>query len=811
MKSDRVGGRRPLVPKAVIRGLSPSVSAAKDESDTAETKISKRRCVSTACIPCRKRKSKCDGTTPSCATCTAVYGTECTYDPDAYEAARRKTSSSGLKRDSSALTDSNIEYLLSRLRLLPEEEAQNLFWLIRTEPNNDTIADALHKSSQKTKRPDPVVAEADSSTQISGDPSAGQTFCYGHTSQLGLAEKDTEYNPQKAQLSPDLRELSTWTDVTKDVHFVDYLLKLYFTWSNKFFPLVREKEFYRDFRQYQTDYCSSILVNAMCSYACHFTDDSAARKDPNNPRTAGDHFYEKAQQLLYDSSETSCFTTVQALAIMSIREPSAGRDSSGYKSHGRAIRMALELGMHLKHDREQTADDRIRQETMWFLFILETAWSVCIGRVSQLPREAIAIDLPRDVHSNDTWQAINDELRYSQSVILRCDEAQLLHHFVKLSVIVGELMTMFYAPPPRARMTSGRVRSFYQQLKGWYITLPLSLRLSDDVPPHIYVLHMYYWTCMIHLFRPLVRLELDDGLPLIRCREVAIEAAIQVVKISADYRRLFPTRTVVIFWTHVLLSSGTLLLLDLPAKGLAVEDFTDANRHAFRNIGQILDNLTAMSDNHHFATRCAAIIRGRAVEMGLMLPDVEFKKRPRQVYNATPAQPTYFEPSIVCNQEFSSLSDALLSSKAKKFPVHATEHPRSKPAYRPQNPVTAGPPILEAPPTTFHQPFVSYPPNPPIQQAPYIPSLMESNPSIFWSPDGSGLPLYNINTNTSPMSVVNMMDPVPMTDAIVRDGFKISEMWGQDPFGAHGSLHSEMLLQQGHVDAQQIPFQQQFF
>lgn len=150
---------------------------------------------------------------------------------EAYEAARRKTSTSGSKRDSSALIDSNVEYLLSNLRLLPEEEAQNLFWLIRTEPNNDSIADALQKSSQKTKRLDPVVAEADSSTtRISGDPSAGQTFCYGHTSQLGLAEKDTEYNPQKAQLSPHLRELSTWTDVTKDVHFVDYLLKLYFTW-----------------------------------------------------------------------------------------------------------------------------------------------------------------------------------------------------------------------------------------------------------------------------------------------------------------------------------------------------------------------------------------------------------------------------------------------------------------------------------------------------------------------------------------------------------------------------------------------------
>lgn len=125
-------------------------------------------------------------------------------------------------------------------------------------------------------------------------------------------------------------------------------------------------------KQGQTNYCSTLLVNAMCSYACHFTDLKAARKDPNDPRTAGNHFFETAKQLLYEDDEASCFTTVQALAIMSVREPSAGRDSSGYKYIGRAIRMALELGLHLKYDREPTADDRIRQELTWFLFILET-------------------------------------------------------------------------------------------------------------------------------------------------------------------------------------------------------------------------------------------------------------------------------------------------------------------------------------------------------------------------------------------------------------------------------------------------------
>lgn len=174
------------------------------------------------------RLGKCDGGTPSCATCLAVYGTECSYDAEAYEAARRRNT--GSKRDSSVLTD-NIGYLLSQLRLLPEEEAQNLFWLIRAEQNNDTIADALRASSQKPKQLDLVASQVDRSTQISGDPSAGQTFCYGHTSQLGVAEKDTEYNPQKAPLLPDSRNPSTtWTDVTTDVGFIEYLLQLYFTW-----------------------------------------------------------------------------------------------------------------------------------------------------------------------------------------------------------------------------------------------------------------------------------------------------------------------------------------------------------------------------------------------------------------------------------------------------------------------------------------------------------------------------------------------------------------------------------------------------
>ena len=51
---------------------TPAKKKSRSRNDAASLK---RRCVSTACIACRKRKSKCDGNTPSCAACSSVYGT----------------------------------------------------------------------------------------------------------------------------------------------------------------------------------------------------------------------------------------------------------------------------------------------------------------------------------------------------------------------------------------------------------------------------------------------------------------------------------------------------------------------------------------------------------------------------------------------------------------------------------------------------------------------------------------------------------------------------------------------------------------
>jgi hypothetical protein len=53
----------------------PTIAPKKARPRSSKDVAIKRRCVSTACIACRRRKSKCDGNTPSCAACSSVYRT----------------------------------------------------------------------------------------------------------------------------------------------------------------------------------------------------------------------------------------------------------------------------------------------------------------------------------------------------------------------------------------------------------------------------------------------------------------------------------------------------------------------------------------------------------------------------------------------------------------------------------------------------------------------------------------------------------------------------------------------------------------
>ena len=340
--------------------------------------------------------TQCDGS-QLCATCS-IHRTTCFYDAES-EARRKVTigtapaptatttapTTSRKRPDPKAQErkrGQNAEYIVSALRSLSEAEAQELLQSIRQDQNQPLDLTRLVENWQKSvalpppAAPEPHTLETDLAILL-GKPTitkSGESRHFGHTSSLGLL-LEYENDAQSHRSTPVECKPSTWTAVTKDVAFIERMFDLYFQWSHSFFVVFSKSHFLADFYAGRSKFCSSLLVNAILAYACHHTDEEQARADPANPRTAGNHFFAEARRLLFED-ESPRLTTIQALAVMSLREPSVGRDSTGFMYIGQCMRMAVELGLHVDNDVAlalgfSVDDVEVRNTTFWGCFTLD--------------------------------------------------------------------------------------------------------------------------------------------------------------------------------------------------------------------------------------------------------------------------------------------------------------------------------------------------------------------------------------------------------------------------------------------------------
>lgn len=158
-----------------------------------------------------------------------------------------------------------------------------------------------------------------------------------------------------------------WTTVTDDAEFVEHLLSQYFTWQHSFFQSFPEKLFRADMAAGRTDYCSRCLVNAICAAGCLLSDRPEARRDPNDPRTAGLDFFDEAVRLLNESEyRVSNIPTTAALYLICHVEGNRGRLSALWNYSGQSARMALDINLHLRIDKtptDQTTGDASTMES----------------------------------------------------------------------------------------------------------------------------------------------------------------------------------------------------------------------------------------------------------------------------------------------------------------------------------------------------------------------------------------------------------------------------------------------------------------
>ncbi|KAL9027408.1 MAG: hypothetical protein Q9196_004063, partial [Gyalolechia fulgens] len=586
-----------------------------------EAASTKRRCVSTACIACRKRKSKCDGNTPSCAACASVYGTECVYDPNSDH--RRK---GVYKKDIDNLKthNSTLQTLIQAILNYPEYEVPDLVKQIRTCESLDSVAESiisknrhLNDDVEEMESPitdnEPLVAVPRFEKELSGKMGElrlenGSLSFVGGTSNLIFLDPGFDdgqsanegVEPHQQQANP----ITSWTEVTKDHELIVHLMNMYFTWHYTYFTTLSKSLFYRDFllgkppaeTKRRTEYCTPLLVNAMLTLGCHFTSWPAARSNPADSATAGDHFFKEAKRLILenDEHESPRLATVQALALMSVREAGCGREAKGWVYSGMSFRMAYDLGLNvdsgfLNLDEEETD---ARRMTIWGCFLFDKCWSNYLGRQPQVPLSSVVV--PKfdvfPMEDSETWSPYTDAgigQCHSQPARTRA----VAIHISSLCEINADLLSYFYHPtnlekPLGKQAELKKLSELHTRLEAWRKNLPKELEPKEGQLACVLVMHMFFQLLFIHLFRPFLKYK-PSASPLpahVSPRKFCTHAAATISKVLRVYKRTYGLRQIVNLAVYITHTACTIHLLNLPDKN-AVRDIV----HGFKHLEEIAE------------------------------------------------------------------------------------------------------------------------------------------------------------------------------------------------------------------------------
>lgn len=505
----------------------PPLPPKKKSRARADPASQKRRCVSTACIACRKRKSKCDGALPSCAACASVYGTECVYDPNSDH--RRK----GVYRekiDSSKTRSSTLQILIEAILNAAEDDVPDIVHTIRTCDSLDSVAESLLRQDPVPLQPSAMLDSFQDEYTLENQPVVegerdlarkmgelrvkdGMVRYFGGTSHLIYQGDENDiptgpYQDDSLRLDPPHDDpVTSWTHVTQDKQLIMHLLNMYWNWHYPFFTTISKKLFWRDFLQGKPPttprvaiYCSSVLVNAMLALGCHFTDVPGAYAVPGDSRTKGDHFFAEAKRLIFDHDEFEKPSQVntQALALMSVREAGCAREARGWAYSGMSFRMAQDVGLNLDSGAAVVGGEKMSQEeidarrvTFWGCYLFDKTWSNYLGRLPQIPKNSYNVpkyDVFPD-EDGEPWSPYTDQ-GFDQSLRQPARTRAVGLQLSKLVEISSELLLFFYHPKHIGRSSGKSVElkklsELHRQLEDWRKQLPPEFEPKEGQLPNV--------------------------------------------------------------------------------------------------------------------------------------------------------------------------------------------------------------------------------------------------------------------------------------------------------------------------------------
>ncbi|CAK1355384.1 unnamed protein product [Cercospora beticola] len=419
-----------------------------------------------ACVLCRKRKLKCDGTKPSCGTCARLQH-DCSYDE-----VRKK---SGPKRGYVKALEARLAQVETLLKTQDEPPVAAPNGRKSTLPDYDRTGLGTNYAAQAGR----TMAQRDMPSQTQQD-----------NPMLGAATVDDQNASFEDQFPWEMIGLGLEEPLpTQDV--IDELNQVYFEKVHPSLPMIHRPRYYAAMNLAPHMRPPICLRYAMWASAAAVTDKYEALQE---------HFYQRARKYIQQDEMKghgeSLITVAhcQAWALLATHEFKLMYFPRAWMSSGRASRMALMMGLHrmdgngldvkqcLSPPKDWTEREE-RRRTFWMCFCIDryssigTGWPMAIEErdiLTNLPADEDAYDLSRPARTTSLPEALEPHATstltpFAGVVVMACLFGKNLTHLHRPDADdrEGDLDGNFWK----------RHRSIENMLLNIALSLPDSLRL----------------------------------------------------------------------------------------------------------------------------------------------------------------------------------------------------------------------------------------------------------------------------------------------------------------------------------------------
>jgi hypothetical protein len=176
------------------------------------------------------------------------------------------------------------------------------------------------------------------------------------------------YDPR---ITPHSMRPSRWTTVSSDDVFLTRLIEAYLLYEYPLWPCFHKDHFLDDLIAGKPDFCSSLLVNAILTAACHGMNSMQNRAEFWNPRTFSYVFMAETRRLweLDQSRATCALPSAQAATILGRIFFANGMDKMGWIMWSHALALANQLELFATKPEYKSQKERVsRTITAWGIF-----------------------------------------------------------------------------------------------------------------------------------------------------------------------------------------------------------------------------------------------------------------------------------------------------------------------------------------------------------------------------------------------------------------------------------------------------------